>query len=80
MWSPGEKVPERIAALVATMRAIPELAMTETVDSGPGSTVTPGTFTVSGDLLMDAEPYAGANVEEVIARPSFDSTRPTAMR
>ena len=43
------------------------------VEVPPGSTVTPGTFTVSGDLLMDAEPYAGANVKEVIVGPGDDS-------
>jgi len=69
VWPPGDRVPQRVIDMIETMRAVPELSMTETVDSGPGSTVTPGTFTLSGDQLMDAEPYAGGNVEEVVQLP-----------
>lgn len=63
-WPPGEPGQAQLAELVARMRAIPTLTMTETVDSGPGSTVTPARYDFSGEALMAAEPYAAANVEE----------------
>lgn len=65
-WLLGDRDPKRVVEVIETMRAVPELSMTETVDSGPGLTVSPGTFTVSVDLLVDAERYAGVNVEEVV--------------
>ena len=66
---PGPRRPDRLRALVERMRQIPELTLTETVDSGPGSVVRPATFVVDGEYLMAAEPYAGANVERVWVLP-----------
>lgn len=64
-WPPGEHSPNRLQDLVTKMRSIPELTVIETVDSGPGSVVEPHTITVTGDQFIDAEPYAGANLNEV---------------
>ena len=64
-WPPGELAPERLQSVIETMRAIPELSLTETVDSGPGSLVGPAVFGISGRRLIEAEPYAAGNVEEV---------------
>ena len=64
-WPPGEPGHGRLGELLARMKAIPHLTMTETVDSGPGSKVTPNRYDVSGEALMTREPYAAANMEEV---------------
>ena len=64
-WPPGERRPERLKELVERMRQVPELTLTETVDSGPGSLVSPATFTLDGDGFVDSEPYAAANLEQV---------------
>lgn len=68
-WPPGPRRPDRLHQLVERMRQIPELSLTETVDSGPGSVVSPATFVVDGEELIAAEPYAGANVEQVWVLP-----------
>lgn len=64
-WPPGEPGRGPLAALVERMRAIPHLTLTEAVDSGPGSKVTPRRYDLSGEALVAAEPYAAANVEDV---------------
>ena len=65
-WPPGEPGRERLRELVERMRQVPQLSMTETVDSGPGSTVTPSRYdNLSGEELIALEPYAAANVDEV---------------
>ncbi len=64
-WPPGELAPERLQSVIATVRDIPELSLTETVDSGPGSTVSAAVFSISGQRLIEAEPYAAGNVDEV---------------
>lgn len=68
-WPPGPRRPDLLRDLVERMREIPDLTLTETVDSGPGSVVRPATFTVDGEYLIAAEPYAGANVEQVWELP-----------
>lgn len=68
-WPPGEHSPDRLQDLVTKMRSVPELTVIETVDSGPGSVVEPHTITVTGDQFIDAEPYAGANLDEVWVLP-----------
>lgn len=68
-WPPGEHSPNRLQDLVTKMRSVPELTVIETVDSGPGSVVEPHTITVTGDQFIDAEPYAGANLDEVWILP-----------
>jgi hypothetical protein len=47
------------------MRRVPELTVVETTTSGPGAEGNPGAFTLSGAELMAAEPYTGANVDDV---------------
>lgn len=64
-WPPGEPGHARLVELIERMRAVPQLRMTETVDSGPGSKVRPARYDLSGEALMATEPYAAANVEEV---------------
>lgn len=64
-WPPGEPGGALLAGLVERMRAIPHLILTEAVDSGPGSKVSPRRFELSGEALVAAEPYAAANVDEV---------------
>lgn len=65
-WPPGEPGHEHLRQVVERMRQVPQLSMTERVDSGPGSTVTPGRYEgLSGGELIALEPYAAANVDEV---------------
>ena len=64
-WPPGQRRPDRLKAVVDRMRKVPELTLTETVDSGPGSVVTPARFTIDGDGFVDLQPYAAANLEQV---------------
>ncbi|MBW3591917.1 MAG: CopD family protein, partial [Actinobacteria bacterium] len=68
-WPPGEHSPDRLQDLVTKMRSVPELTVIETVDSGPGSVVEPKEITVTGNRFIDAEPYAGANLDEVWVLP-----------
>lgn len=65
-WPPGAPGEEHLRGVIERMRQVPRLSMTETVDSGPGSTVTPGRYRgLTGDQLVALEPYAAANVDEV---------------
>jgi len=66
---PGQLAPDVLADVVARMRAVPILRVTETVSSGPGSFSPPGTITLSGDAFIATEPYAAGNVEEVWLLP-----------
>ena len=68
-WPPETADPGRLESLVERMRAVPELTLVETVDSGPGSVVTPGKFVIDGDRFVDAEPYAAANLDQVWVLP-----------
>ena len=68
-WPPGERRPDLLQKVVERMRQVPELSLTETVDSGPGSVVTPYTFAIDGDGFVDLQPYAAGNLEQVLFRP-----------
>lgn len=71
-WPPGERRPDLLEEVVDRMRQVPEFALTETVDSGPGSVVTPATFAIDGGQFVDLQPYAAANLEQVWFRPGRD--------
>lgn len=62
-WPPGSVADGRLDTVLAAMRSIPTLELTETTSSGPGSVVRPLTFTLTGARFVAAEPYAGGNVE-----------------
>ncbi|MGH3905892.1 MAG: copper resistance CopC/CopD family protein, partial [Pseudonocardiaceae bacterium] len=64
-WPPGPLAPERLGELVERMRQVPELTVVETTTSGPGSKATPARVTLSGERFIAAEPYAGANLDDV---------------
>lgn len=64
-WPPGDLRPDRLQQLVERMRQLPELTLVETVDSGPDSNGSPGTFSVDGAKFIDLQPYAAANLEQV---------------
>jgi len=66
---PGPPADGVLRDVVTTMRAIPELILTETVDSGPDSQVIPGTITISGDRFVESEPYAAANIDDARMMP-----------
>ena len=65
VWPSGQPAGELLAEVVGRMQQVPQLELTETVSSGPGSVVTPGTFTLDGENFVSLEPYAAANVDEV---------------
>ena len=65
VWPPGTPGSETLREVVTRMRSLPEITVTETVTSGPGSKVTPSTFTMSGERFIAAEPYAAANLDDV---------------
>jgi copper transport protein len=71
-WPPGDLRPERLRQLVERMRQVPELTLVETVDSGPGSKVSPARFTIDGQGFIDLQPYAAANLEQVWLWPDSD--------
>jgi len=59
-WPPGPDQQALLARIAQTMRAVPRLALTETVTSGPGSSARPDHAIMSGqELLNEAEAYAG---------------------
>lgn len=64
-WPSGTRAPERLDEMIAVMRAVPDLTVTETVDSGPGSIVSPANLTTTGPDLIASEPYAAGNLEQV---------------
>ncbi|HXH59013.1 copper resistance protein CopC [Iamia sp.] len=68
-WPSGTRDPERLDEMIEVMRAIPDLTVTETVDSGPGSIVSPANLTTTGPDLIASEPYAGGNLEQVWVQP-----------
>lgn len=69
LWPPGPAAADRLREVIATTRSIDRLVIAETVDSGPGSVVHENVFELSGDDLVDAEPYAAGNVEDVRRLP-----------
>ena len=69
VWPPGAVAADRLDEVLATMRAVPNLAVLETVDSGPGSVVDEQRIELSGAEFIATEPYAGGNVSEVRALP-----------
>lgn len=64
-WPSGTRNPERLDEMIEVMKAIPAVTVTETVDSGPGSIVSPANLTTTGPDLIASEPYAGGNLEQV---------------
>ena len=69
VWPPGPEVADRLRRVIETTRAVPRLTVTELVSSGPGSVSPESTFEMTGDDLIDVEPYAGGNVTEVRLLP-----------
>jgi copper transport protein len=57
--------PTLVADLVDRMRAVPAVTFVETTTSGPGSTVTPSTFSLSGSEYVDLEPWAAGTADDV---------------
>ncbi|MBW3574377.1 MAG: copper resistance protein CopC [Actinobacteria bacterium] len=70
VWPPGRFAGDRLDEVLATMRAMPQLEIAETVDSGPGSVVHEQLITLSGAQFIAVEPYAGGNVSDVRTLPS----------
>lgn len=69
LWPPGPAAPQRLRDVIAATRSAERVVVAETVDSGPGSVVNELVFEMSGDALIDAEPYAAGNVDQVRLLP-----------
>jgi copper transport protein len=57
--------PVLLRDLLTRMRAVPTVEFTETTTSGPGSVVTPATFTLSGSEFVELEPWAAGTADDV---------------
>ncbi len=68
-WPPGAVATDRLDEVLATMRAVPNLVVLESVDSGPGSVVDEQRIELSGADFVATEPYAGGNVTDVHLLP-----------
>lgn len=64
-WPPPPEDPSLLNALVATMRAVPSVELTEQVTSGPDSAGAPATFEVSGAEFVASEPYGAGTADDV---------------
>jgi len=63
-WPPGPDEQTLLARVAQTMRAVPRLALTETVTSGPGSHVRPDHVIMSGqEELSQGEAYSSGAVD-----------------
>jgi copper transport protein len=62
---PPPSDPTLLRDLAARMRAVPTVSFVETTTSGPGSTVTPAAFTLSGQQFVDLEPWAAGTADDI---------------
>jgi copper transport protein len=66
---PPPAEPGLLTGLVASMRAVPAVELTETTSSGPGSVVAPLTFTLSGPEFVELEPWAAGTADDIRPLP-----------
>jgi hypothetical protein len=62
-WPLPAEQPALVARIAKAMRAVPRLALTETVSSGPGSGTPAATYGLSGRQFMQTEVFAGGAVD-----------------
>lgn len=62
---PGRLAPEVLVDVIAQMRSIDTVTVTETVSSGPGASSPAGTVSLDGAAFIQQEPYAAGNVDDV---------------
>lgn len=70
-WPPPSRQPEMLDQVIATMRDVDTLTLTETVSSGPGAEAS-STATISGDTFIDLEVYSQGDIDQVSALPGRD--------
>lgn len=63
-WPPPSTQPGLLDRVIAAMRNVDTLSLTETVSSGPGAEAT-STATISGDAFIDLEVYAQGDINQV---------------
>ncbi|MGH8945050.1 MAG: copper resistance D family protein, partial [Acidimicrobiia bacterium] len=73
-WPPPHPQPELLDRVIAAMRTVDTLTLTETVSSGPGAEAT-STATISGDAFIDLEVYAEGDIDQVSILPGGDGVR-----
>ena len=61
-WPPGPDATAELNRVVATMRAMPTIALVERVSSGPHATPPAGTIDLSGAQFAAEEPYTNGGV------------------
>jgi copper transport protein len=62
---PPASDPALLRDLVTQMRAVSTVEFTETTTSGPGSVVTPATFTLAGSEFVELEPWAAGTADDI---------------
>lgn len=73
-WPPPSPQPDLLDGVIAAMRNVETLTLTETVSSGPGAEAT-STATISGDAFIDLEVYAQGDIDQVNGLPGGDGIR-----
>lgn len=63
-WPPPPAQPELLEQVIATVRDIDQLTLTETVNSGPGAEAT-SAATLTGDAFLALEVYSQADIDQV---------------
>jgi copper transport protein len=70
-WPPPPAQPELLDQVIAAMRDVDRLTLTETVNSGPGAEAT-SSATLAGDSFIDLEVYAQGEIDQVSALSGGD--------
>jgi hypothetical protein len=73
-WPPPSTQPELLDQVIAAVRNVDTLTLTETVSSGPGAEAT-STATISGDAFIDLEVYAHGDIDQVSVLPGGGGIR-----
>lgn len=73
-WPPPSPRPQLLDRVIAAMRAVDTLTLTETVSSGPGAEAT-STATISGEAFVDLEVYAQGDIDQVSVLPGGNGIR-----
>ncbi|MGH2601804.1 MAG: copper resistance CopC family protein, partial [Dehalococcoidia bacterium] len=71
-WPPGPEDPELLDRVIRTMRAQPEVVMTEQVSSGPDATAPAREFRLSGEQFVQTEVYAAGGATDIRRLPEED--------
>ena len=74
LWPPPSAQPEMLERVITAMRAVDQLTLTETVNSGPGAEAT-STTTLTGEAFINLEVYASGDLDQVTPLPDGEGIR-----